>query len=447
MKNVTAAAPLRPDGSREAGRSRPEMRRRWSAAVARAVFLSVIGVAVVWGGGAPARAQVTLQLSPSVGAGITNNAAGASAPGLRESDEFGTVNLGLGLNYQRALSRHSLTFSFGYTHYLQNLGPDSVSDALAWQSSFNLTGALDLRVAATASLARISRVDVTDPTLVMPQALAQGSTYALGTGVNEGLTYRANGKRTYTQSLGVSQVYYVEAAAPMPTSTNFAAQVRGSQLVRNDTVFLEAIAGDTYTAPDPSIQQTPFTEGNVIIAQINVGWQHVISAAWAAQVQAGPVATFKPAGPGVIAPGFAIVVSYRHLPWFATLTLAQTASPNLFIGQSTINDQAAARVALPLNRRETLFVSGVASYIYARIATEQGSLERAFDQRTAGVALTARLSRLPIGASLQYAYVDQHGNDTPGREVPDLQTQTATLNVGGYFSWGPGTPPLFGGGP
>ena len=69
---------------------------------------------------------------------------------------------------------------------------------------------------------------------------------------------------------------------------------------------------------------------------------------------------FTPEGNGIIAPaGVASLIFARH-PWFATLAVSQQASPNLYLGQATLNDAALARVALPLTRSDLLFVTGFA---------------------------------------------------------------------------------------
>ena len=85
--------------------------------------------------------------------------------------------------------------------------------------------------------------------------------------------------------------------------------------------------------------------------------------------------------------------------------MAQQAAPNLFLGEATLNDQVLARFALPLTRAELVFVTGFASYIYARLANDQGTLGRAFDQRTAGAGISARVLSLPFVANLQYTII------------------------------------------
>jgi hypothetical protein len=134
-----------------------------------------------------------------------------------------------------------------------------------------------------------------------------------------------------------------------------------------------------------------------------------------------------------------------RFPWFASLSVMQTPALNLFFGETTITEQAILRVALPLTRSELLYVGGYGGYAYARIATNQDVLARAYDQVLGGASLVARHSRLPLSASLSYIVVSQRGTTAPGRSVSDLAYQAVMLNVAGNFAWGPGTPPLFGG--
>jgi hypothetical protein len=152
---------------------------------------------------------------------------------------------------------------------------------------------------------------------------------------------------------------------------------------------------------------------------------------------------FKWGGPGVIAPGGRASINYRRLPWYLTLGVAQTAEPNLYLGEATISDRILLRIALPLTQRELVFVTGVAGYTYGRIANEQRQLEKAFDQRSAGLTVTGRLPRLPFWAALEYLVVDQNGEMPSGRVFPSLFRQTVLLSIGAMLVWGAGEPPLF----
>ena len=406
----------------------------------------VLVAALAPGAAAPARADMILQLVPSLGVGITDNAANATTDAARRSDGFATVALGASGRSTGALTTHSLAYQLAYTRFFQSLGPSTLTNGLAWTSAFKPTARLDVALTASVLLSRLARVDPNDLTTVMPQAAVGGTNYFLSTAVGQTLLYQPTGTRTLEQGLTVAQVRYLGASSDLPTTTFIQGRARGSLQVGLNSYFLDVQLSDAYTPVDPAIVGASAT-GHTLLARVLAGWQRELSPSWSSSIAAGPTALAKPEGPVIIAPAGYATLNFARRPWFATLTVAQQAAPNLFLGEATLNDQVLARLALPLTRTDLVFVTGFASYIYARLANDQGTLGRAFDQRTAGVGVSGRVQSLPFVATLQYTIIDQNGSALGGRVFPDLFRQTLLLNVSGVFMWGKGTPPLFGGGP
>jgi hypothetical protein len=397
------------------------------------------------GGGAPARAEVIYTMLPSLSVGWTDNA--ASSPTNPQSDEFLTAGVGATARYTRATSSYGLTYLLAYTRFFQGHGPDTLTNSLALSSAFALSGTLDLGFTAGAGLTRANSF-VSDLTTVMPMAVAGQSTEVLTASVGQSLSYRPTARRTYTETLAAAQLHYIDAPMPLPTTTTLSGEIRGAQATGLDNYYLDLAVFDTFTPTDPALQQDAFARGHTLFARLFAGWGRELSPSWSAHVEGGPIAVFKVTGPAIVAPGGALAADYRRRPWFGTASISQQPAANLYIGQATINDQVMARLALPVNRNETVFVAAFGSYIFARVATAQGDLGRAFDQRNGGVEIAARPLQLPLAVSLQYTIVDQHGGHPAGSiAVPDLLRQSVMLTVGGVLAWGPGTPPLFGGGP
>ena len=393
-----------------------------------------------------ARAEITVQVMPSLGVGITDNAAASTAT-TSPGGAFATGSVAASARTAGALASHTLAYRLAYTRFFQDRSPTILTNAVAWTSSFKPTALLDIGLTASALLSRTSRVDENDLTAVMPQASVGGTTQFLNTALAETLSYQPTGTRTFEQGLTLAQVRYFDAAQDLPTTTYVLGRVRGTVLAGRNSFYLDVQLADAYTPVDPAMMVGVFASGHTLIGRVLAGWHHELSPSWSSNIAAGPLVMFTPEGTGVIAPaGIAALIFARH-PWFATLSVSQEASPNLYLGEATINDAALARVALPLTRSDLVFVTGFAGFIYARIANDQGTLGRAFDQRMAGVALTGRLQTLPLAAELMYTIVDQNGGMIAGRMVPDLFRQTLMLSVTGVFQWGKGTPPLFGGRP
>jgi hypothetical protein len=398
---------------------------------------------------APARAEVIYELLPALGVGVTDNAnvQATATGGAKQGDTFVNGSTAVRLRYVAARSGHALGYRFSYTHFVLQHGIDTLTNELTEQSTFTLAATLELRVGAAVALSRNSGTDLGDVSARQPQAMLSGTSLFAATTAFEEASYQPSGRRRHSEALRVGRVDYLEApTAGLPTSTALLADLRTTWLYARDSLYITGQIGDTITS-GASTATSPFDQGQSFYAQILGGWRRELSAAWVVEFQAGPLAVFKLAGPAVIAPAGSATVSYSRLPWFATVRISQMPAPNLFVGAATISDQALANLALPLNKRELMFVSGFGGYTFARIADSSGRLQKAFDQLSAGVNLTGHLPKAPFWGALQYAITDQRGGNGSDMRVPDLVRQTLVLYVGGAFAWGPGTAPLFGGGP
>jgi hypothetical protein len=178
------------------------------------------------------------------------------------------------------------------------------------------------------------------------------------------------------------------------------------------------------------------------------GWRREFSAMWSTELQAGLVVAFRSSGGGEVQPVGLAAVNYRRVPWFANLTVSQTAAPNIFIGGISLNDQAVVRLGLPLNRQDTVVLAGFSGITHSKFLGSDtgGAPSPTYDQITAGGALTAHPTLSPFWAGIEYALVDQLAGDTNAMTavaVPGFLRQTLMVLVGGTFVWGHGTPSPF----
>ena len=113
---------------------------------------------------------------------------------------------------------------------------------------------------------------------------------------------------------------------------------------------------------------------------------------------------------------------------------------------ASLNDQVFVRLALPVDTRELVVVSGYAGFIYARTADANANLVRAYDQETVGAILSVQFGLLPLAGSLDYNFVDQHGG--PGVLIAVLDLQAPRVHAAPHRRAGvrSGTPPLSEGG-
>jgi len=385
-----------------------------------------------------ARSAVIYELVPSASVGVTSNALMTSVP-IR--DEFGVLAADGRVRFEGAQSVFGLGYTLGFTHYFEGHGIDTLSNALNVSETIHPSARLDLHFAGSSVLSRTSRIDIGDVTAVMPLGTPAGSYRYLGTTVLEDLTYRPTARYAYGQLLSYNRLDYIDHVGLADTQS-IAAAVHGDVIGARDTLTLTFTFTDFFigeTAGATSMVTTG--ESQTLLGDLRLRWHRLLSPSWESDLEAGVAASYH-SGNGVVpAPVGLAAVGYRRDFWFATLTVSQTDLPNPFLGALTIDDQALLRLAIPLTRRELVTLGGFASYLYAR-AGDETSFARLYDQRAAGVVLSAHFARLPFWGAIEYTYLDQHG----GQGASDITRHLVLLSIGGAFSWGPGTPRFFHGG-
>ena len=399
-------------------RSRAKADRRSAAVLA-------VAAAALLGSGA-ARAQVVYDLAPSAGFGITDN---ARLTPVGERDEFSVLATAVRLRRIGARSDHGIGYRLAWTHYYEGKGIDNLSNELTALANFNLSAKLDLHLVGNAVLSRVSSIPLGNPATGAVQGIARSSALFLSVGASEELVYRPDARWQYLENVGVMRLTYLESPAP-PDTLSMTARARVDRIAGLDSYSLQASGLGS------------FGVGRTVIAQLMAGWRREISLRWTSEIQAGAMGIFRSNVSPSVGPAANATVGYRRLTWFASFTLSRIPTQNLFLGEPTVNNQAIARLTLPLIQSEMLVISGMAGYVYANLASDQ--FTRAFDQRLASASLAGRFGRLPLFGSLEYSVIDQNGNATAATTAPSLFRQVLMLNLTASFTFGPGTPPIMG---
>ena len=422
------------------------MRRGICLVVALGAFAS--GPPWRWAIG-PARADVVYELSPSIAAGATDNAAVNAAGEQHAADGFSVVGGSARLRYNGARGNLAFGYRGTYTRYLTDVGTTMFSNALMLTSEIRLSALWSLDFTATEVLSRTSGVDPNDPAVLFQQAATSGSSEYLATTAGQRLAYEPVPERRYEEVLSVSQVRFLErtingVSMVPPSTTMVTLGLGGSRPVGRETYMLDMNIADQFVDVDPT-GRGPFAQGHVFLGRVLAGWRHELAVSWSTVLQAGPSIIFNLDGDGVIAPAAIATLNYTRMPWVAALTATQTPAPNLYIGAATLSDQIAARVVVPLTRSERVYIGGNGGYLYARVADANRHMTRAYDQVVGSLSLALRFPGTRIATAATYNVVSQRGSSVPGYVAPDFARQAVLISVWGDVSWGPGTPPLFGG--
>jgi hypothetical protein len=416
--------------------SQAARRARHGATLAAVVPLAAL--AAFGAGARSARAQAVIELVPTVGIGATTNAAANLTQTQGAADEFLTYSGVVRLRYAARRSTHALGYRLTGTQYLHRNGPTGLSHEVSWASTFNLTGRLDLDLGASGAYAHTTRLGPLDPMTNI--AGGQIDSQYVSAGVIQQLVYQPNLRRRLVEALHFGTVRYLAPGLTaagvepprIPSTVNVGTMLRSEWVRARDTWSLQLDASESFVQ-NAAVGLPPQT----VLAQLLGGWGRALSPTVSVLLQVGAEGAFDLHGNGVIGPAGIASVDYKRVSWYATASVGQQLSPNLFLGQATVNDQALARATLPLTRSELFYVIGFAGYTYARLASSATS-QKAYDLRAAGLSLTARSHWLPLWTSLDYTINDQHGNFIEGGNIPDRQWQSIMLTVGGAFAFGPG---------
>ena len=414
------------------------------------LFVRAVALAAAVASGAVssrARAAVIYLVTPTTSVGATSNAQ-ALADG--SASTFTGLSLNAQLRLEQPRMRHAVTYGLTYSHYFASGTRDTIGNNLFATSAFDITGALGLTLGAGATISRTSSVGTAS---LAGQAALPGSRLYIVSSAQEGLGYQATQRLRFGQLFSVNRVdYLTESLQTSPggrPSTSLTAGLRGDYAWTNDGVSLDATGTDLMAGPGTDPLGNPVPGGHTLLGQATAGWHHDYSLVWSSELRAGMAWMMPPSGKVTPLPTAIANLDYRRFPWFAGVTAQHAPVANLFLGVATVNDQVLLRLSVPLDRGELVVLAGTASYSRARAADPNDPLAAIYnyDQLAAGGVLSVRFKERPLFGSVAYSLMDQHGTAPMGAgQTLNVVRHTVLINLTAAFMFGPGTPPLMGGG-
>jgi hypothetical protein len=303
----------------------------------------------------------------------------------------------------------------------------------------------ELQLGAGASLSRTSRIDLVALATGGSQASATGSSLYLATSAHQGLSFQPSARWRFSEVAAVNRIDYLSTTnLVLRPATSISGGLRIDLINRRNTFSLDVRAIDLIADAAPATATTPAVpRTHSLLLQPLVGWRRELSLEWTAQLQLGAAMLFDQDRPDVVVPAGIATVDYRRQFWFATLTAARQPVANMFTALATINDQVVLNLTLPLDRGEFVAVGGFAGLVRAQVVDMAGELVHAYDQRTVGARVGKRFKNLPLIAALEYSFIDQVGSSVG---FVSLRRHMAMFHLAGTYQFGPGTPPILGGG-
>jgi hypothetical protein len=388
-----------------------------------------------------AHAETSIDLLPSLTAGLTSN---ATLESTGSADAF-TILSALGRVQARGPRATAIVGThLSLTHYFHTGAGSAGTAELLLQSTFTLTPALELRLFGTGTLSQVSQSATLG--LLSPQATPGGTAVYLATNAGEDLSWELAPGWRLSEGFAFSRVSYPFDDQETPGHRGIASLTGGGRIETQrvlSTFWLDGRATEIFFGHGQALDGTEQLAETSWLGQALLGWRRELSVDWSSDLEAGAAYMSNGAAPDIYVPAGHAALSYRRSTWNATLEAAQLPTVNMLTAQATINDQAYLRLVLPLSERELAAVAAIAGYIYARGADAQGNLYRAYDQQSLGARASMLIGRLPLSGSIEYTFVNQHGGaGLTGAPTPDLIRHTIMLTLTGALSWGPHTPPL-----
>jgi hypothetical protein len=407
---------------------------------------ALAGVAFLVLDGGDVAASVTGELAPTVSVGVTSN---ATATQLGNHDEIATVGAFHRLRIEQPRLHHEIIARLALAHFFSGAGTDTVTAAAGYAGTFDLTRDLDLRLMANGALSRTSQLDLV--ALATGGAAATGAAAYVSSSAGQSFTWRATPAWQLSQGADFTRIDYLEeGVTARPTATAIGGTARVDYRLLLTSFSLEGRATDLSSGPVPMIGLFPaIPAGHSVLGEALLGLRRDFNREWSGELRGGVGYLHVRGGQSAWSPAGSGTVNFRRELWFLTLTASRTTVANMFQAFATLNDSVFLRLTLPLDRSERIVIGGFAGISFADTIDTTGAQVDAYDQRTIGARLGARLRELPIVLAVDYTFVDQVGYPgaaTVGLSAQSFMRHTVFLTAATTFQWGPGTPPFLGAG-
>jgi len=288
----------------------------------------------------------------------------AQSGSQRTADVFFTIRPGLLYAYDAPRMIHDINAEGEIIYYLRHSSEPSVNVRGGWRAMFLPGPRSEMIVTANAgkgvltALSTTTSSDATGPTVT-----PIGKVDVQQADAGEDLSWTAGKQTRITQNL-LARYSATDDSNGMPmTGTKSDTREVGGALgferdFRNDTLSLTADASYLRLeriAPDGAVM--PSRLDHQLNPRGQLAWRHDIDRQWSTSL-AGGVVFVNPVGTDKYNPGVKkqsgtfptgdATLAYSEAWGRATLAVRHGVSPNLFIAQNTVDDNAVLQVALPL---------------------------------------------------------------------------------------------------
>lgn len=319
-----------------------------------------------------ARADDSLHAIVTVTTGFTDNVLGASDenPNLDvEADGFMILSPGLVYAQEKRRYAQVATYRFGASMFVRHSEANSYQNEATWAGVYVLSSQSEVGAEAAATLGQINAFRATTPAERSELGIepASGDTYATFS-TQEGYSLRFGRDWRFSQGAGFRIFQNLEN--DLGTDANYYGSANfGLRRAYRDT----ALAG--YVRGSYIVNSGRFVVGNMELdsqRQITIGpdarVQHDLTRTWSAEVGVGALYVAPPDFDNtILLPTVMAALRYGNERGDAEVSYRRGVQPNLFVGETTLNDIVAVRGGLPLDRAEEVTVAGALAFSRGQI--------------------------------------------------------------------------------
>jgi hypothetical protein len=319
-----------------------------------------------------ARADDSLHAIVTVTTGFTDNVLGASEenPDLEvEADGFMILSPGVVYAEERRRYAQVATYRFGASMFVRHSEANSYQNEATWAGIYVLSPQSEIGSEAAFTYGQINAFRATTPAQRSELGIepASGDTFATFS-AQEGYTLRFG--RDWRLSQGAGFRIFQNLENDLGTDANYYTSGNlGLRKSYRDT----ALAG--YVRGSYIVNSGRFVVGNMELdsqRQVTVGpearFSHDLTETVSTELGVGALFVAPPDfDNSLLLPTWVAALRYGTERGNADLSYRRAVQPNLFVGETTLNDVVALRGGLPLDRSEKVGIAGALAYTRGQI--------------------------------------------------------------------------------
>ncbi len=328
---------------------------------------------------APARADESVATTLTASGGWTDNVLSApNEPGPTdpsiESDAFTQLSPGIVFSQESRRLLQVATYTFSANLFASHSEANSYSNQLGWQAIYSLSPRSELTLGASASNGRLNTFNTQGQAsdTGLNQLPNGGVSFATGD-VQESIRHELSRAWTLRQLAAARLFKPLDDMAALGTNVYWNNSFGAVHAWRYDSLGLDLRADYTAFGAGTSTNGTAIGSNKQITVGPSLRYLHDFTDSLSGELSGGAVAVVQAndLGSQIVQPVGTAALRYIRDAGRVELVARHTVAPNLFVAQTTANDEVLLRGGLPVPLVQRAGISGSVGYSRGRILDAQ----------------------------------------------------------------------------